>query len=100
MSDDIVARETRSIIESLGIILSHKKHLIKELPPSDQKMMALSGEMLGKMLEVGNHDDSEYLIDLLRAAEDSFIENKMLWIDVLAANQEKVIGVFAGGLIG
>ena len=113
MSEE-VSIEVRSILESLAKILQLNKHKLQELNASDQLALALTGEMMMSMLRVPlNLADDEfsdgginqnYLKDLLTAAEESFIQHKgsedsQGWVDILAANQDKMVGIFAGGLI-
>jgi hypothetical protein len=112
--DEEVSTEVRNILESMAKILSLNKNLIKDLSPSDQLAMALSGEMMRSMLAIPLMIDEDeftdrqvnpnYLMDLLKAGEQSFIDHKGTndtkgWIDVLASNQDKMVGLFAGGLI-
>ena len=113
-TDQAISREVRNILESLAKILSMKKDLILQLPPLDQLAMALSGEMMRQMLsvplEIAGDEFSDpginenYLLDLVKAGEESFLEHKGTdtdkgWIDVLAGNQDKMVGLFAGGLV-
>tara|TARA_R100000655_G_scaffold66105_2_gene104510 strand:+ start:1667 stop:2011 length:345 start_codon:yes stop_codon:yes gene_type:complete len=112
---DEVSIEVRSILESLAKILQLNKGKLGELQPTDQLALALTGEMMISMLKVplriaGDEFSDEginqnYLKELLVSAEESFIEHKgsentQGWVDILAANQDKMVGIFAGGLIG
>jgi len=111
----LIAKEVRSILESVARILVLKKDLIHKLPETDGLALALSGEMIKLMLQVPleisgdefieSHINENYLLDLLKAGEDSFIQHKGSetdkgWIDILAANQDKMISMFAGGITG
>lgn len=101
--DDEIDSEVRSIVESLCRIMSIKKDAIHSLPRTDALMLALTGEMLGQMVRVEMIDPERldpYLVALAKAGEDSFLDHKIDWIEILAANQDKVIGAFAGGMIG
>ena len=112
--EEDVSIEVRNILESLAKILSMNKDLIRDLTPSDQLAMALSGEMMRSMLNIplmieedeftDKQVNPNYLMDLLKAGEQSFIDHKgdndsKGWIDVLASNQDKMVGLFAGGLV-
>tara|TARA_R100000655_G_scaffold52425_2_gene90247 strand:+ start:446 stop:802 length:357 start_codon:yes stop_codon:yes gene_type:complete len=111
---EAISKEVRSIIESLCKILSLKKDIIHDLDKMDRLAFALTGEMMSSMLNVPlqlEGDDfsdpglnENYLKDLLKAGEDSFIQHKgsdsdLGWIDILASNQDKMVGIFAGGLV-
>lgn len=95
---EVVARETRSIIESLAKILMDQKGLIPDLPKGDQLLIRLSGSAISKMLEVPNWDDEKYLIALADAFQESFVEHKDKWVDALAMNQTKVMNALSGGV--
>ena len=99
MSDQIVAQELEVILHSPAKILQAKKDLIPSLKPSDQKLVALCGEAMTVMLGVENTHDDQYIVGLVRAFEDSFLKNKANWIDVLVANQSKVLEAFSGGMM-
>lgn len=113
-NDHAIANEVRTILESCARILSMKKDIIPTLEPMDKLALALTGEMMRKMLDVPLMFDGDefsdpginenYLKDLLKAGEDSFVEHKgsdeaLGWIDILASNQDKMVGIFAGGLV-
>ena len=100
---DEIDVEVRSILESLGRIMVLKRDMIHELPKMDALALALTGEMLGEMLKV-DVESENYLIRLVRAGEDSFLEHKgfegsLGWIDIMAANQPRMIEIVASGLV-
>ena len=99
MSDQIVAKNLEVILHATAEILQAKKDLIPTLKPSDQKLVALCGEAMTVMLRVENTNDDQYIVGLVKAFEDSFLTNKANWIDVLVANQSKVLEAFSGGMM-
>tara|TARA_R110002012_G_scaffold311723_3_gene521432 strand:- start:1518 stop:1835 length:318 start_codon:yes stop_codon:yes gene_type:complete len=99
MSDQIVADSLQEILHATARILQAKKESIVELPPADQKLVALSGEAMMDMLKVENTHDGFYMVGLMRAFEDSFFKNKANWVDVLVANQSKILEAFSGGMM-
>ena len=97
--DEVVADSLQNIIESTAKILQVKKGVIPSLPKQDQLMVVLCGEALTQMLLVENNGSNDYLIGLVKAFEDSFLTHKNLWIDVMVANQGKILEAFSGGMI-
>jgi hypothetical protein len=97
----ITAQETQSIIYSLAKILELHGGSIHNLPKNDALMLALSGEMLMKMVQVNVdlNTPNEYIPNITKELEESFLEHKEAWINILMANQDKVIGMFAGGMM-
>lgn len=96
---DEIDLEVRSIVESLCRIMTIKKDAIHSLPRTDALMLALTGEMLGLMVQVDLKGDEPYLVELAKAGEESFLDHKADWIEILAANQDKVVGAFASGMV-
>mgnify|MGYP003125151305 CR=1 FL=1 len=99
MSDQVVAESLQQILHATCRILEVKKDSLHELPKSDQKLVALCGQALTGMLTVEQTHDGLYMVGLIRAFEDSFLENKQLWIDVLVSNQGKILEAFSGGMM-
>lgn len=96
---EVVARETRNILESIAKILMDQKESIPVLPEGDQLLIRLSGSAISKMLQVPNWDDEKYLIALADAFQESFVEHKDKWVDALAMNQTKVMNALSGGMV-
>lgn len=95
----VVADSLQEILQAVAKILQAKKNSFGDLSKSDQTMVALCGEAIGKMLFVNNTHDGVYMVELMKAFEDSFFDHKALWMDILVANQSKIIGAFSGGMI-
>ena len=96
---EVVAKETRNILESIAKILMDQKGNIPNLPEGDQLLIRLSRSAISKMLNVGNWDDEKYLMELADAFQESFIEHKDKWVDALAMNQAKVMSALSGGMV-
>lgn len=97
--NQVVADSLQEILEATAKILQAKKESLSELPKNDQMMVALCGEAISKMLFVENTHDGVYMVELMKAFEDSFFEHKALWMDQLVAHQTKILGAFSGGMI-
>ena len=95
----VIESECRNIMESIAHILADQKENISDLPEGDQLIIRLMGSALVSMLGVANHDDQEYLKEVADAFQDSFTVHKDLWVDALAMNQTKMMGILSAGVI-
>lgn len=101
-SDDLtLAQEVHNIVYSLARILELKGGSIRQLPPNDALMLALCGEILSKMtvIPIEVAEPQTYLPSLAQVIEENFAQHKEHWIQIMVANQDKVIGAFAGGMM-
>ena len=97
MSDAIIAENVNVILHACAKILQAKKESISQMPVADQKAIKVTGSTLMRMLQVTYSPDSEYLNGLAHAVEESFIDDRDHWVDALALNQGKIVGLMMDG---
>jgi hypothetical protein len=97
MTDAIIAENVNVILHACAKILQAKKESISQMPVSDQKAIKVTGSTLMRMLQVTYSPDAEYLNGLAHAVEESFIDDRDHWVDALALNQGKIVGLMMDG---
>lgn len=98
---EVLEREVRSIMESIAVILSDQRDSIGDLPEGEQLLIRLCASAIRDMIAVpvDSDEDPQYLERVADAFQDSFTTHKDKWVDVLAMNQTKVLGLMTEGMI-